>query len=181
MAREPKIVTISGKDYTLLPTMRSRKAAELDMKMLKAAIPLLSVFKELTGSMMRVSAGIALSNTEGMSPEESLALANKAVGAMPMADIFARMDAEMITRCFQEALGSMAPHEFDIFLQDMLAHTQTHIEGKGYSTLSSAMLIDLAFDKPLDMYKLIVEVARYNSFTPFEFLAGGSATPATAG
>jgi pyridoxal biosynthesis lyase PdxS len=43
------------------------------------------------------------------------------------------------------------------------------------------MLIDLAFDKPLDMYKLIVEVARYNSFTPFEFLAGGSATPATAG
>ena len=158
--KDPIQVAIEGKVFNLSP-MKVRKVGELERKLLKALAPMLA----------------GLGGVLPLLPE----LIGKGEKAVLLQDALGLVDLSRVAMGVQDALGALPDHEFDALLVGMCSSVSTHIEGKGNCTLITGDLIDAALETPVQMYKLMYEVARYNKFLPFGLVGAGEATPATAG
>ncbi len=93
-------------------------------------------------------------------------------------DMDAEIDFKLISEGIYEALSKLSEIEYKKLILDLLAEVifvnTNAIEGDAESPAMTEHTIDKKFGRKLMvLYKLIIEVMRFNKFTPFEMVAGG--------
>lgn len=100
-----------------------------------------------------------------------LALLAPVVGSLSGLDLDSEVDADRLARGVASALQSMDDQAFTSLLRDTLDTVVYLPEGMAPLNLGNENAINQAFTGRLDtLYKVVVEVMRYNRFTPFALL-----------
>lgn len=93
-------------------------------------------------------------------------------------DLEAEVDFKVISEGFQKSLTEMSDAEYKSLVLDLLKDVTIRPKnpkpGEGESLSIDESVMNSHFEgKLMTIYKLIIEVMKFNKFTPFEMVAGG--------
>lgn len=96
------------------------------------------------------------------------------LGGFKELSLDAKVDMEVIAKGLGEALGNITDEDFEKLTLDLLSGVVYLEEGKAPQEID-ANVVNLIFQgKLMSLYKLMFEVMRYNKFSPFGLVEGGS-------
>ena len=135
---------IGGLQFTFTP-IDPFKAIVLDKKVLSLLVPVLGGLKNLTAS------------GEG---DEDLNLTDM-------------IDFRLVADGLSEALSKMKDADFEAFAREMLRSVYVEIPGKGAGSCADAKGAQAFVGNITLMYEVMIQVMRYNKFTPFALAERG--------
>jgi len=91
---------------------------------------------------------------------------------MSMNALQSNIDLGAIVDGITEGLGKMSEQEYSDFIEELLSTVIVKPKGVAPAQMSGEVLDTLCLP-PIDTYKLLFEVMRYNKFTPFALGLGG--------
>lgn len=175
-----KITTIQvsvGTQSFTLHKMPIRKIAALNPYFTRMVMPMVASLKDILSPIFMK----AFNAAAGGDTEKAEELSKQGPSELDLLKtvMSSSVDINLIAQGFADAVGALSEHEFQRLLEGMMEFVQTPIEGKGNVTLcldGDGTNIDLAFDSILTMYRLMLEVARFNKFFPFVLMSDGDET-----
>lgn len=146
--REVKNVSIGGMEFQLLP-MPLLEASKWDRKVLQIIAPL-----------VKALGGMKLDDAQ---PKEDVAEASPDV------------DFSVVSEALQDALQVLPDDQLESFIKGMTRYA-SRIDVTPPIALGSNTGLERAFEdaNPMDLYKLLFEIARYNKFSPFALTGSGN-------
>lgn len=144
MITEPQVKEMGGFTFTFM-AMNPFKALVLDKKVLALLVPVLGGLKDLTPS----------------EDEEE---------KKPLTDM---IDFKLVSEGLSESLGKMKDAEFEAFARDLLRSVIVTIPGAGAHSCADDKGATCFTTNIALMYEIMLEVMRFNKFTPFALAERG--------